>query len=256
MKKITFLTVLLTLFVVVVFSQTRQQVRTLKDIETEIIQLQKQLMDVTGPQERIKGINARLSANPYLDPVVHAGLNNRLNKEQKDLVIALINNEPVLDRIKELEGQKLAIKNLIANQAIADKTPKELRSLEKKRRTNSLEVQQGELLLAKQELALQKLQETPVLTDGNKGYKVVLWNRDVRKSANFKITDPSGLDIDGTSYHLDPGQKEVIYLLPGEYLGLVEMPGRFDQTVPFKVDIREKKVGNEYCHGYLVQPKR
>lgn len=253
MKK-TVLTVLLSLFVVVVFSQTRQQIRALSEIETEIIQLQKQLLDASGPQERIKMINARLSQ--YIDPVVETGLKNRLAKEQKDLAIALIQNEPILDRIKELEGQKLTIKNLVANQAIADKTPKELRSLEKKRRKNSLEVRQGELLLDKQELALQKLKETPVLTDGNKGYKVVLWNRDVRKSANFKITDPSGLDIDGTSYHLDPGQKEVIYLLPGEYLGLVEMPGRFDQTVPFKVDIREKKVGNEYCHGYLVQPKR
>jgi len=255
MKKITVLTVLLSLSIMFVFGQTRQQARTLSEIETEIVRLQKQLMDISGPQERIKMINARL-AKLYIDPVVSAGLNDRLAKEQKNLAIALINNEPVLDRIKELEGQKLAIKNLIANQAIADKTPKELRALEKKRRNNSLEVQQGELLLAKQELSLQKLKETTGLTDGNKGYKVILWNQDVRKAANFKITDPSGLDIDGTSYYLAPGQKEVIYLLPGQYLGLVEMPGRFDQTVPFKVDIREKKVGDEYCHGYLIQPKR
>ena len=254
MKK-NVLTVLLSLFVVVAFSQTRQQVRALADIEAEIIQLQKQLINTAGPQERIKAINVRLS-ELYIDPVVETGLKDRLTKENKALAIALIHNEPILVRIKELEGQKLAIKNLIANQAIMDKTPKELRSLEKKRRKNSLEVRQGELLLDKQELALQKLQETPVLTDGNKGYKVILWNQNVRKAANFKITDPSGLDIDGTSYYLAPGQKEVIYLLPGQYLGLVEMPGRFDQTVSFKVDIREKKVGDEYCHGYLTQPKR
>ena len=255
MKK-TVLTVLLSLFVVVAFSQTRQQVRALADIEAEIIQLQKQLVDASGPQERIKMINARLSEQLYIDPVVETGLKDRLTKENKALAIALIHNEPILVRIKELEGQKLAIKNLIANQAIMDKTPKELRSLEKKRRKNSLEVRQGELLLDKQELALQKLQETPVQANGSQGYKVILWNQDVRKAANFKITDPSGLYIDGTSYYLAPGQKEVIYLLPGQYLGLVEMPGRFDQTVSFKVDIREKKVGDEYCHGYLTQPKR
>jgi hypothetical protein len=179
-----------------------------------------------------------------------------LTKENKALAIALIHNEPILVRIKELEGQKLAIKNLIANQAIMDKTPKELRSLEKKRRKNYLEVRQGELLLDKQELALQKLQETPVLTDGNNGYKVVLWNRDVRKSANFKIKDLSGLDIDGTSYHLDPGQKEVIYLLPGEYECLIEMPGRFDQLKTFTVDIIQKNTGYEYCHAYVIQPRR
>jgi hypothetical protein len=201
-------------------------------------------------------INARLSERLYIDPVVETGLKDRLTKENKALAIALIHNEPILVRIKELEGQKLAIKNLIANQAIMDKTPKELRSLEKKRRKNSLEVRQEELLLDKQELSLQKLQETPVQANGSQGYKVILWNQDVRKAANFKITDPSGLDIDGTSYYLTPGQKEVIYLLPGQYLGLVEMPGRFDQTVSFKVDIREKKVGDEYCHGYLTQPKR
>lgn len=255
MKKIV-LTFLLSLFVVFAFSQTRQQVRALADIEAEIIQLQKQLVDASGPQERIKMINARLSERLYIDPVVETGLKDRLTKENKALAIALIHNEPILVRIKELEGQKLAIKNLIANQAIMDKTPKELRSLEKKRRKNSLEVRQEELLLDKQELSLQKLQETPVQANGSQGYKVILWNQDVRKAANFKITDPSGLDIDGTSYYLAPGQKEVIYLLPGQYLGLVEMPGRFDQTVSFKVDIREKKVGDEYCHGYLTQPKR
>jgi hypothetical protein len=254
MKK-TVLTVLLSLFVVVAFSQTRQQVRALADIEAEIIQLQKQLVDASGPQERIKMINVRLS-ELYIDPVVETGLKDRLTKENKALAIALIHNEPILVRIKELEGQKLAIKNLIANQAIMDKTPKELRSLEKKRRKNYLEVRQGELLLDKQELALQKLQETPVLTDGNNGYKVVLWNRDVRKSANFKIKDLSGLDIDGTSYHLDPGQKEVIYLLPGEYECLIEMPGRFDQLKTFTVDIIQKNTGYEYCHAYVIQPRR
>ena len=255
MKKITVLTVLLSLSIMFVFGQTRQQARALSEIETEIVRLQKQLINASGPQERIKMINARLS-QLYIDPVVETGLKNRLAKEQKDLSIALIHNEPILDRIKELEGQKLALNNLIANQAIMDKTPKELRALEKKRRTNSLEVRQGEILLDKQKLSLQKLQETPVQANGSQGYKVILWNQDVRKAANFKITDPSGLDIDGTSYYLAPGQKEVIYLLPGEYLGLVEMPGRFDQTTTVKVDIREKKVGNEYCHGYLIQPKR
>ena len=254
MKK-TVLTVLLSLFVVVAFSQTRQQVRALADIEAEIIQLQKQLVDASGPQERIKMINVRLS-ELYIDPVVETGLKDRLTKENKALAIALIHNEPILVRIKELEGQKLAIKNLIANQAIMDKTPKELRSLEKKRRKNSLEVRQGELLLDKQELALQKLKETPVLTDGNNGYKVVLWNRDVRKAANFKLTDASGLAIDDPSHYLLPGQKDIVYLLPGEYKCLIEIPGRFDELKTFKVGITKNKVGDEYCHAYVIQPRR
>ncbi|MDX9778779.1 MAG: hypothetical protein RBT30_00860 [Patescibacteria group bacterium] len=254
MKK-NVLTVLLSLFVVVAFSQTRQQVRALADIEAEIIQLQKQLVDASGPQERIKMINVRLS-ELYIDPVVETGLKDRLTKENKALAIALIHNEPILVRIKELEGQKLAIKNLIANQAIMDKTPKELRSLEKKRRKNSLEVRQGELLLDKQELALQKLQETPVLTDGNKGYKVILWNQNVRKYVNIKITDASGLAIDDPSHYLFPGQKDIIYLLPGKYEYIIEMPGEFDQKDSFTVGITKKKVGDEYCHAYVIQPRR
>lgn len=237
-------------------SQTRQENVALNKIETEIRSLEHQsaALDTLKLSARIEQLNAKLGAMLPVEQA--AAIRRQLSLYKLELdknKLALENNS---FRLEELYIQRQILRNKPVAAAIQDKTPKEIRNLEKKRRFNGFQVRSGEAQVSKEELSLQKLQETTVYTDGVNGYKVILWNQDKRRPGNFKIADMSGKDIDGANFYLAPGEKKITYLLPGEYLGTVQMYGRATGYAKVSVEIRQKEVFGEVCHGYLVQMPR
>lgn len=258
MKKLFFffITGLSFLFAGNLTAQTRQDNVALNQVEAEIRSLEHQStsLDTLKLQGKINQLNARLGT--YLPPEQAAAIRRQLADYNFELAQNKLALENKAFRLEELYVQRQVLRNKPVTEAIKDKTPKELRSLEKKRRFNSFEVRSGEVTVSKQELSLQKLQETTVYTDGVNGYKVILWNQDKRRPGNFKLTDMSGKDIDGATFYLAPGEKKVVYLLPGEYLGTVQMYGRATGCVEVPVEIRQKEVFGEICHGYLIQMPR
>ncbi len=237
-------------------AQTRQENTALNQVEAEIRSLEHQssALDTIKLSARIDQLNAKLGAMLPVEQA--AAIRRQLSLYKLELDQNRLMLEKNSFRLEELYIQRQVLRNKPISAAIQDKTPKEIRSLEKKRRFNSLEVRSGEVQVSKEELSLQKLQETTVYTDGVNGYKVLIWNQDKRRPGNFKLTDMSGKDIDGASFYLAPGEKKITYLLPGEYLGTVQMYGRATGCVKVPVEIRQKEVFGEVCHGYLVQMPR
>lgn len=237
-----------------VSAQTRQSQVALQQLEKEIqfLQLEIEKIDTLRISWRIKQLQER--AQGYLSTAEAAALRREIDiyqtKLRSDKEILLSATQLLV----ELKAQKKELKNMAIEAAMTEKTPKELRSLEKKRRINAQEVRSGDLQLQKSELALQKLSETPVDARGPQGLKVLIWNQDRYKSANFKIQSVD--ETDGISAFLAPGEKLEVYLLPGQYTCTVQISGRKEGQSKMIVGIRQSFIAGISYHGYCIQPAR
>jgi hypothetical protein len=199
-----------------------------------------------GPQElEKKALESRLNA-----------LKKRLTERQRAFAVDYNSVEDLQKDLAILLRQKKQLEESVINEVIQQKTPKELKNIQKRRRENSLEVRSEEVKLSKEQLSLEKLKQTPVDANGVMGYKVLVWNQDKRKSGNFKLRDMSGKDLDKGAFYLGPGEKIEVYLLPGLYQGTVEISGRLPSSTTVEVSITQKFVNGIAYHGYLIQPPR
>lgn len=238
------------------FAQTRQNQAALQQVEMEIRGLESELsrIDTAQTSARIKTLLARFPDGVLRDPLKHAAIQGELAKYRAKLKADNDIFQDVSYRLNELYTQRVELKNLPINNAIDEKTPKELRNLEKRRRFNSLQVRSGEVQLSRQELALEKLNSTQVYSNGVQGYKVLFWNQDRYKCANFIVTSIDG--IDEQPAYLKPGEKYETYLLPGVYKTKIEISGRPTTYNEVGVKVRTVRVDGVDYHAYVIQPAR
>lgn len=260
MKKIVILFIfgLSVMFADNAMAQTRQTKSALQQVEAEIRDLEREAnsLDTIQLKARITSLQAKIPLGAYKNAVESAAIIDQIQRYEAKMKADKAILSDIYYRLDKLYNQRQALKELSIKNALQEKTPKELKNIEKKRRVNSLYIRSGEIQLSKEELSLKKLEETSVNADKSQGYRVLIWNQDRYKYANFSLSDATGQDLDGGAFYLAPGEKIETYLLPGKYLGTVKIAGRGTGFTDVYVSIRHKMVNGTPYHGYLIQPSR
>ncbi len=267
-----------------VAAQTRQQKKALDLIESEISAQRAELVEInydlsqfnfadTLPlwqeKRRIDSL-IKMAAMPIERFVAYRAqsqkIGDKLAKERTKIISQKKANkfnlqelnakrEKVLARIAELEADKRVITDCQIGEATNQIVPRELKTTEASRRHRANKLRTEEIQFEKQKLGLAKLYSTPVDADPIKGYKGLIWNQTRHTKAYFYIRDASGRNVDGASVFLQPGEKKEVYLLPGQYLGVVYVDGKISGKTAVYSQITPTTIGGKDYHWFLTKTR-
>lgn len=252
-------TIVLIVFVLGIISQaqgqTRQERRVIRVIEAQISKAGQEISALTADtlraHKKLLVIGQELAQ--YNEPLRQRTLINE-QKKLRDLIPQKREKiKTKLFLLEELEREKDLLLGIVYRSPVEDRA---LSNIEARRRHNAIGVEKQRVSLERDILGLKKLDQTPAHHNGVMGYKVLIWNQDLRRSGNFSLTDLSGENVDGVSVFLGPGEKLEVFLLPGEYIGKVQLAGGLEKKTIVRVSPRIALVNGGEYHGYLIQPRR